>query len=349
MRSKLVALSRRAFTLVELLVVIAIIGILVALLLPAVQAAREAARSSQCRNNMRQLGLALLNHHDAQKHFPEGARIPKLDLAPHGPASFGWGGMILPYLEEISLMSQYALIKGTVDGKQVGFPDYNWETETETVGGATIRAQDLSVTAIPTFVCPTDVMTPINTTYNGGKDPFAKSNYVGMAGMYGADDELGMSPFKFISPKDCTTLLATSSDATLVQKCNGTHGMFFANSRTKIKDVLDGTSKTIMVGERDGGFQDGNSNRPAAYWAGAIRARWLNSTLANARNNSVFLINGTGATNYGTGSFHVASANFTFGDGSVRIIGEDIDGFVWEAMATRSGGETDTGIDRGTK
>jgi prepilin-type N-terminal cleavage/methylation domain-containing protein/prepilin-type processing-associated H-X9-DG protein len=331
-------IKRRGFTLVELLVVTAIIGILVALLLPAVQAAREAARGAQCRNNLRQLGLASLNYHDTKKGFPPGVHIANLNQTPHGAPAFGWGGLILPYLEESNLGSQYQAIPN--------YPDYNWESAVGT--GGQPRAGDLSATAIPTFTCPSDVMTPINSYYNGAKDQYSKSNYVGMAGMYGADDELGKSPFKYVSPKDCAVLLASSSDALLIQKCDNTHGIFFANSNTKIKDVLDGTSKTLLIGERDGGIQDGSSNHPGAYWTGAIRARWLNSTLSNARNNSVYLINGAGNTNYGVGSLHPGGAYFTFGDGSVRMIGEDVDGFVWEAMATRAGGETDIGIDRKT-
>ena len=344
MRSSFASAVRRAFTLVELLVVIAIIGILVALLLPAIQAAREAARASQCSNNLRQLGLALLNHHDAKQSFPPGVHVHEDFLngsGTHGPASFGWGGLIMPYLEETALAGQYQQIVVTSGSTQYKFPDYNWETATS--GG--INAADLSKSSLSVFVCPTDVMTPINYVYNGGKDPFAKSNYVGMAGMYGAQDATAANPMKFFNPADMMSF-PPGQQALL----EGTFGIFGGNMKSKFKDITDGSSKTLMVGERDGGLQDGLSNRPAAYWPGAIRARWVNSTLANARNNSVFLINGTGNTNYGTGSLHPGGgAYFAFGDGSVRFISENVDGLVWEAMSTRAGGETDIGIDRGTQ
>jgi hypothetical protein len=135
------------------------------------------------------------------------------------------------------------------------------------------------------------------------------------------------------------------------RKCEGTHGIFAGNSETKISDILDGTSKTLMVVERDGRVADAAATGPgifeAAYWPGAIRARWLNSTLANARNSGAFLINGT--SRWGIGSLHPGRGTYaTFGDGSVRFVTEDIDGLVWEAMATRAGGETDIGIDRDT-
>ena len=167
MRSTYAGAKRRAFTLVELLVVIAIIGILVALLLPAVQAAREAARRSQCTNNMRQMGIALLNHHDSKKHFPEGVHIPDVNVPAHGPAAFGWGGLILPYLEETNLGSQYQRSIVTSGGKTLKFPDYNWETAVGT--GGQPRAADLSATSVSTFICPSDVMGPINQSYDAGK------------------------------------------------------------------------------------------------------------------------------------------------------------------------------------
>jgi prepilin-type N-terminal cleavage/methylation domain-containing protein len=326
--------SRRAFTLVELLVVIAIIGILVALLLPAIQAAREAARGAQCSNNLRQIGIALLNHHDSIRSFPPGVHVSQLNgSGTHGPAAFGWGGLILPYLEETSLGSQYQAIPD--------YPDYNWETATGPGGNP--NSGTLSKTPLAVFSCPTDVMPPINIWYNAGKDPFSKSNYVGIAGMYGAQDATAANPMKFVNPVD----LPSFPPAEQTQYA-ATFGIFGGNQKSKMKDITDGSSKTLMVGERDGRVADDiPTGRQAGYWTGAIRSRWLNSTLANARDDGNFRLNGT--SKWGTGSLHRAGGMYGgFGDGSVRFLSEDMDGFVWEAMATRAGGETDAGIDRGT-
>jgi prepilin-type N-terminal cleavage/methylation domain-containing protein len=323
-----------AFTLVELLVVIAIIGILVALLLPAIQAAREAARGAQCSNNLRQLGIGLLNHHDTQGAFPPGVHVTELNgSGTHGPAAFGWGGLILPYLEETSLGAEYKSIPN--------YPDYNWETATGP--GGSPQAGTLSKTPLSVFSCPTDVMPTINTWYNAGKDPFSKSNYVGVAGMYGAQDATTANPMKFVNPVDLPSFPPAEQALYL-----GTFGIFGGNQRSKMKDITDGSSKTLMVAERDGRVADGiATGRQAAYWTGAIRSRWLNSTLTNARDDGPFRINGT--SKWGAGSLHPAGGTYgTFGDGSVRFLTEDMDGNVWEAMATRAGNETDAGIDRGT-
>jgi prepilin-type N-terminal cleavage/methylation domain-containing protein len=126
--------SRRGFTLVELLVVIAIIGTLVGLLLPAVQAARESARATQCRNNMKQVGLALQNFHDARKSFPHGARIP-VTTASQG--NWNWRVDILPFMEEASL---YTSLSRTASS--------NWRSDQ---ASTTSR---LYTASIPAFQCP---------------------------------------------------------------------------------------------------------------------------------------------------------------------------------------------------
>jgi prepilin-type N-terminal cleavage/methylation domain-containing protein len=161
---------RRAFTLVELLVVIAVIGMLVALLLPAVQAAREAARRTSCTNNLKQAGLALHNFHDAQRRLPAGweAYVPGTKTPdPDGEPGWGWAAKLLPYLEEGNTSQQ---IQASVS---IANPVH-----------AQIRTQIINV-----YRCPTDIGEPIWTLdSNGGSGPLcdvARANYVGV---FGTDD-----------------------------------------------------------------------------------------------------------------------------------------------------------------
>jgi prepilin-type N-terminal cleavage/methylation domain-containing protein len=332
--------GQTGFTLVELLVVIAIIGVLVGLLLPAVQAAREAARRSQCLNNLKQLGVALLLHEDAKGAFPKGTYLPEGSSAwnrnassSHGPAVFGWGGLSLPYLEQTNLGQQYQAI---VDSNGNDFPNYNWETAVGT--GGSPKAADLSKTALSVFMCPSDVMGPINEYYNNGEDPFGKSNYVGIAGAYGGEDAERTNPILYKNPID----LEDTHFSDLDRRTKGdTIGIFAGSMSSEIREISDGTSNTLMVGERNGLVaSDPKSTRPlpmAAYWPGAIRARWVNSTLSNARNVEQFLINGT--SRYGISSLHQGGAQFVRGDGSALFISEDIDGPLYEALGTRAGAE----------
>lgn len=322
------AKKTRGFTLVELLVVIAIIGVLVALLLPAVQAAREAARRSQCLNNLRQLGIAILLHENAKKAFPEGVHAWETNGGGgHGPASFGWGGLSLPYIEQSNLGQQFQAISN--------YPNYNWQTATGP--GGTPHAGELSKTPLSVFMCPSDVMAPINVYYNAGKDPYAKSNYVGIAGAYGAEDAKGTNPMRWINLTDLEDTAYFNDNHRRIM--GGTLGVFLANAKTEMRQISDGTSNTIMVGERNGLAElEPASGPPAAYWTGAIRARWVNSTLSNVRNDASFLLNGT--NRFGTSSMHQGGGQFTKADGSALFISEDIDGEVYQALGTRAGEET---------
>ena len=230
----------RGFTLVELLVVIAIIGVLVALLLPAVQAAREAARRTQCSNNLKQLGVAALLHESAEGSLPEGVHVWDLNGAgTHGPASFGWGGLILPYIEQVNLGVQYKAIPN--------YPNYNWETATGP--GGQPKAGELSKTALSIFMCPSDLMPPINDYYNGGKDPFAKSNYVAQRAPTAAMTRQRPTLCTSKLPKMLKPTRLSDSDRELFSR---TAGIFGGNMGSKFKDVSDGASNTFMIGERSG-------------------------------------------------------------------------------------------------
>lgn len=165
---------RGGFTLIELLVVIAIIAILVALLLPAVQQAREAARRSSCKNNLKQLGVALHNYHDTHRVFPPGYVINSAFSTPcsgsNGRNGYGWGTMILPFVEEAAL---YDALKAETN-------DFAANRDWNCTGSQT--AKDLVAQVIDTFVCPSDAKGPISNTANASGDCAAKSNYIGVSG-----------------------------------------------------------------------------------------------------------------------------------------------------------------------
>lgn len=186
--------KRRGFTLVELLVVIAIIGILIALLLPAVQAAREAARRMQCTNNQKQIGLAMHNYHDANKHFPAGFWY----RGGSGKCNYGWAVWILPYMEMSTLYDAL---------DPVNIPLYD-----RYHSGSTQVDMDLLQTPVSAYRCPSDVTGDLNDLYKfSDTDRFAisTSNYVACAGFGDRpvkDDKTrgmfhGNSKYGF---KDCT-------------------------------------------------------------------------------------------------------------------------------------------------
>jgi prepilin-type N-terminal cleavage/methylation domain-containing protein/prepilin-type processing-associated H-X9-DG protein len=330
---------RRGFTLVELLVVIAIIATLIGLLLPAVQSAREAARRMQCANNLKQLGLGVMNYVSAKKRFPPGVQydegvtpIGNLGGSNHGPATFGWGTFILPFSESNDVYSQFnSIASGTVK-----FPHYDWER--------TAAAAAVAKNAISAFLCPSDVMGTLNVTANraigtdptSGKDPYGKSNYVGVAGYSGAEDATG--PPLVFRP----SVVGGDPAAELDRRA----GIFGGGSKTKISDIVDGTSKTLMLVERDGSNinQSDHLNglgKDGSWWAGSIRLRWPKTHLTNVNANATFLINGT--YRYGTGSLHAGDGtNAVFADGHVQWISDNIDGSTWETL----GGMADSGVDR---
>ncbi len=248
-----------AFTLVELLVVIAIIGILVALLLPAIQAAREAARRTQCVNNLKQIGLGLQNYHDTYHTFPPGILFwPAARRSNGANQMWGWSALLLPHVEQTQLHDQMWVTR---------------ETLRQLLNRNNYRP--LVQSPLQVYRCPSDVTKdlPSNTPeptqfYNTGPnncpDPYyaATSNYMGVVGIWDLDEPLINGP--------------------------DNNGVLYANSSVRMADILDGTSNTFAVGERNftcsagawvgtrnsnGGGNQGNryvlgrvSIRPNAFW-----------------------------------------------------------------------------------
>ena len=205
--------QRSGFTLVELLVVIAIIGILVALLLPAVQAAREAARRMSCHNNMKQIGLALHNYHDTYNAFPMGwigLQAPNGPVYAQGDPGWGWGAHVLPFIEQRTAVSSFN------DHLPI----------TNVVNQA---ARDLH---LPVYRCPSDANSQefFDLPDTGGSilARVPTANYVGMFGTRELAECLLLGPG---------------------QQCVS-DGSFYHNSSVRFRDFVDGTSNTLFVGER---------------------------------------------------------------------------------------------------
>jgi prepilin-type N-terminal cleavage/methylation domain-containing protein len=202
----------RAFTLIELLVVMAIIGVLVALLLPAVQSARESARQTQCQNNLRQYGIALHNYHDAMRSFPPGQLLDRLaEVEGRNPTSrWTFQAMILPQLEEPGI---YNLIDFKYDG---GCLKFGASCSPENDPGNRVASVDQ---------CPSDPTSGKICSTNAASWGFhGCTNYLGAMGTSSLRDDGVLSPNK--------------------------DGVFYPDSHTNFRSVTDGTSKTLMMGER---------------------------------------------------------------------------------------------------
>ncbi len=281
--------SRSGFTLIELLVVIAIIGVLVGLLLPAVQQAREAARRSSCLNNLKQIGLGMHTHVDIRKYFPPGIGNPS------NACAWNWGTFILPGLEGNDLFDKFT----------------PWDTKVFNYTTTSDLQTPLSV-----FRCPSDGLfsdvfpTPSprrGLTLSSGTIQVAMSNYVGNNGSW-----------KPSAAARFTHLLNNGVEP---------NGIFWRDSNLKLKDITDGLSKTIMVGERS--LRDpptaGQCPGAATLYAGMITNQLTD--LDNALGTATVPLNDNGG-DYGTRGFKSQHAGgiilFLFCDGSVRTISDGI-------------------------
>jgi len=347
--------SRRGFTLIELLVVIAIIATLIALLLPAVQQAREAARRSQCKNNLKQLGIALHNYHDTHSCFPAGyysygtstgsgpgwAEIDPTtwDAAP----GWTWSMMLLPYLDQANVYNAL----------NVNLPCWN------------LANAGAAQTTLPVFLCPSS---------SGGDEPFlvrdasgnpltkggaqllfGRSHYVASHGQESCWGECGASTtgtvFTNIYTK-ATKTVTINGDAGQVAD-----GPFFRNSRRRMRDVTDGTSNTIFLGEHSSRLSD-------KTWVGVVPGAYTHPRFSSPENGpdaaatlslihagpsggelditGFPIIHPVNFPTYHVGqmySEHVGGGHICMGDGSVRFVSENIDLLLWAALSSINEGE----------
>jgi len=346
---------RKGFTLIELLVVIAIIAILVSLLLPAVQQAREAARRSQCKNNLKQIGLALHNYHGAHSVFPAGyfsyatstgagpatANIDPLtwDAAP----GWGWGAMLLPFLDAEALTGQ------------LDFDAPLWAP-----ANLTGIQQKL-----PVFLCP---------SATGGDEPFTardaagnpllisgspvvlgRSHYVASHGQESCWGDCGSNPAGIVF-----TDIYTSATATVSINGNASavaDGPFYRNSQTRMRDVTDGLSNTVFFGEH-------SSRLSEKTWVGVVPGAYTHPEFSTPENGpdaaatltlvhagpsggelditGLPIIHPVNFPTYHVGqmfSEHSGGGHVGLGDGSVRFVSEHINLLTWAEVSSMDEGE----------
>ncbi len=340
---------RRGFTLIELLVVIAIIAILIALLLPAVQQAREAARRTQCKNNLKQLGLAMHNYHDVFNTFPPGCIVMPYQHPTSANTltftSWGWGSLVLPYLDQAPLFNSLSVGTVTLDQNLL-----------------TANGLSLLTKSYPAFRCPSDTGPEINL--------FGES-YVDPADITPGDPSTAKLYTRSLTT-DGTARFATSTSNYVMVSCSSDSitppflftgaagpatGVGFNCSKIGVRDITDGTSNTLMVGER--AFRFDNLNVGAANVFGysphhntttditrnhrAAGHAVLGIPLNGLNHSSTNRIHQSRAFN----SNHVGGVQFLLSDGSVRFLSENIDyNPLTSSSNTANGGWVDSTLER---
>lgn len=316
---------RQAFTLVELLVVVAIMGVLIGLLLPAVQAAREAGRRTACASNMRQLGLALHHLHDHLRRFPAGwsgvatGHVPA-EAADELPG-WAWSAHLLPQIEEQATFDM-------IDFRRPVFDPTNQALH-----------EAVRTRGVPVFLCPSDGRGPTEQAglFGIGQDDHAEEHdHHEEHGDHSAEEEgHGFHPVDgpelgVLCQVAKSNYVGSFGWAREIDKAPaGGDGVFFRNSRVSFKDVIDGLSKTVLVGER-------GSRLGCSTWLGAISgAEALRARVVGTVDHA---LNADGHfDDYSSG--HPRGVQFVFGDAGVRFVAEDIDLEVLRGLCTRAGGE----------
>ena len=297
--------TKKGFTLIELLVVIAIIAILIALLLPAVQQAREAARRTQCKNNLKQIGLAMHNYHDVNNGFP---------VAQYSCCWGTWIVGIMPYIDQANLYNRYEM------NRKYGIPVDNARYG---------HAANLPVTRtrLTALTCPSDIPNaPIsNITSHSYAVNFGNTGYAQQATLSGV----------------------TFHDAPFVISGNNTPAR-----NKKIRDIVDGTSTTILVSEVVQG--SGTDLRGFSWWGDASQFstflppnspapdRIYSATYCRnepLQNRPCAVSTGANPTMFASRSMHEGGVQLTLCDGSGRFVSENIDLNVWRALSTSRGSE----------
>jgi prepilin-type N-terminal cleavage/methylation domain-containing protein len=322
----------RGFTLVELLVVIAIIGILVALLLPAIQAAREAARRTQCSNNLKQIGLALQNYHDTYKSLPYGALGTS-----NGTWGLSWWAAILPYAEQGTGYDRLTFV-----GSHPGWTN---------TGSGLLNGQEFRDTNIPFMVCPS---TPLQTMVDAGNNNIFinRPSYTGIAGATNGNGFVN-NPSEQRQCCDCCNAtiaagLISAGGSLLPADCKNYASFTDGTSNTMIVSecsdfVLDaaGLSKNQQVNSVHGWMMGTPTTQKVTGGTGNYVRLFNSTTIRYAPNSVSVAMSGVGANdgqNNGIYSAHPGGVQGVLVDGSVRFLGQNIDMYTLRLLASRADG-----------
>jgi prepilin-type N-terminal cleavage/methylation domain-containing protein len=332
--------KENAFTLVELLVVIAIIGILVALLLPAIQAAREAARRSQCLNNMRQIGIALTNYESTKKQYPPAATQrygydPKTGAAYSGdPTMFSWISILLPYVEEAAI---YSKVDWTIP---LGVRNDNHDTSHHI--------------AFQTFQCPSDDRVGITNDWYGARGNYAGNVGIGMIWMNDPSpfQDCSFAPLKQYG---CSPMSGFLSGAAINPERKDSwlsrFGTFMVNKGRRMGEFNDGTSKTAAICELRN--IEGEDTRGVLHFGAGVlymhdyppnfislpdRTRWCQN-VKDAPCIRVTSDSYAGGWRLFARRRHSGGVNLMMVDTSTRFVSDSVADELWKAVATPKGEE----------
>lgn len=341
-----------AFTLIELLVVIAIIGVLITLLLPAVQQAREAARRSQCKNNLKQIALAMHNYHDSHNVFPYGHGMRNTAENPTKHAFDCWFQLLLPYVDQANLYNQYMADNTTI-----------------------IYSVPASIagTVVSSFACPSDPSAPGrggNGVCNNSNTWAFHGSYIANAGVGGLGGTTSAYAYTIangvITPPASGGLVSTTNKIFV-----NPNGIFGFVSKINLRDVTDGASNTLLLSE--GIIQPGRGRKltvvdadeagsscgmSGAYWGGAwyggygfSTAEVPNTSISDKRHSctTVTIPGAPGGApcspGFGSGeyvnyarSYHIGGVQAALADGSVRFVNNNIDRQSWMKAGIRDDG-----------